>query len=151
MKAVFRNDIVEIQPISKKDCRVHLHTLDDSDRIKRSSAFLQLAASEVAKGYKVAEVSRNMQAMDRPKDRIQLAAAGGTWLNLKDIHNASSAWKKDNPDIRRQGCRLGWKEQRLQARDWLEKEAKHGGWYTADIQVSIHLFLSTSTSTNCFI
>ncbi len=73
------------------DCLEHAHALEDSDRWKRPSHFRSVAAAQVANGYKVAEVARNLRAVDRPADRTALHAAGGHWLSLKDVHNASAA------------------------------------------------------------
>ena len=41
----------------------HLHSLEDSDRWKRPSFVCQIAAREVANGYSVANVARNLQGV----------------------------------------------------------------------------------------
>ena len=41
----------------------HLHSLEDSDRWKRPSFVRQIAAREVANGYPVANVVRNLQGV----------------------------------------------------------------------------------------
>ena len=77
----------------------HLHTLEYSDRYKRNSALHGLAAEQVALGYKVAQIYRNLAAMDRPAARQQLHDAGGKFLTLKDVHNAAQAATVNAPDI----------------------------------------------------
>ena len=109
----------------------HLHSLEDSDRWKRPSFVRQVAAREVANGYPVANVARNLRGVDRPKDRQALQEAGGHWLSLKDVHNAGAAWKKENPDSRRDRSQGIWQEQALKVWEWLEKE----GWHVDAIQV----------------
>ena len=111
MRIVFRReeDIVEVERLS--DCQQHCHSLEDSDRIKQNSACRSLAASEVAKSYAVAAVSRNLSAVDRPKEQLLLKEAGSHWLSLKDCHNAGAAYKKQNPDTRRQGGLKEWQQQ----------------------------------------
>ena len=60
-----------------------------------------------------------------------LQEAGGHWLSLKDVHNAGAAWKKENPDSRRDRSQGIWQEQALKVQEWLEKE----GWHVDAIQV----------------
>ena len=55
----------------------HLHSLEDSDHWKRPSFVRQVAAREVANGYPVANVARNLRGVDQPKDRQALQEAGG--------------------------------------------------------------------------
>ncbi|MCJ1302905.1 2,5-diamino-6-(ribosylamino)-4(3H)-pyrimidinone 5'-phosphate reductase [Hypocenomyce scalaris] len=75
----------------------HAHALEDSDCYKQPSVFCALATREVANGYSVAEVARNLRGVNCPADRAALYAAEGRWLSLKDIHNACAAWKKQHP------------------------------------------------------
>lgn len=117
----------------------HAHTLDDSDRFKRPSVFRGLAAREVANGYTVAEVSRNIRAMHRPEDRKALFAAGGRWLTSKDVANACAAWKKQHPSSQQRGSFESWQEQALAVRESLEKE----GWHVEPIQVSSYPLYTT--------
>ena len=109
----------------------HLHTLEDSDRWKRPSWVHCVAAREVANGYWMADVARNLHGVDRPADRKVLQEAGGHWTSLKNIHNAGAAWKKQNPDSCHHGNLGTWEEQALEAQEWLEKE----GWHVDAIQV----------------
>ncbi len=127
MRIVFRReeDIVEVERLS--DCQQHCHSLEDSDRIKQNSACRSLAASEVAKSYAVAAVSRNLSAVDRPKEQLLLKEAGSHWLSLKDCHNAGAAYKKQNPDTRRQGGLKEWQQQQWEAGGWLESRQRWSG------------------------
>lgn len=122
-------NIVTIDRTGK--CLCHIHTLEDIDLRKRPSTFRDLAAIEVAKNYTVAEVARNLRAVDRPDDRKLLTDAGGWHLSLKDVHNASATWKKDHPNNKRQGNLSGWEEQRLETQEWLESEH----WHVENIEV----------------
>ena len=119
LKAVFHGeDFVEV--FRHGDCREHIHTMEEADRNKKHSAIRQLAAQETTHGYKTSEVSANLRAIHRPEDRKKLHEAGAHWLNLKDVHNQGAAWKAVNPDVRLQGARLYWQEQREDARKWLD-------------------------------
>ena len=52
---------------------------------------MKLAADEVANGYKTADMARNLRGVDRLANRQALDSAGGHYLSLKDVHNASAA------------------------------------------------------------
>ncbi|SLM33896.1 MULE transposase domain, partial [Lasallia pustulata] len=108
----------------------HIHSLDDCDRFKRPSVFRVLAVREVANGYSVAVVAKNLRAVNHSEDRKKLFAAGGKWLTSKDVHNACTTWKKQNPASKQRGNNETWQEQALEARIWLEKE----GWEVEPIQ-----------------
>ena len=114
----------------------HVHTLDDIEARKRSSAFRDLAAIEVAKNYTPSEVARNLRAVNRPEDQKLLIEVGRWHLSLKDVHNASAAWKKEHPNQKRRGNLSDWEEQRLDIREWLESEK----WHVENIKV-YYLFL----------
>lgn len=81
--------------------------------------------------YTASEVARNLRAVDWPEDRKLLTDAGGWHLSLKDVHNASAAWKKDHPNNKRQGNLSDWEEQRLETQEWLESEH----WHVENIEV----------------
>ncbi|KAA6411861.1 MAG: hypothetical protein FRX48_04011 [Lasallia pustulata] len=104
MRVVRHRGSVTVDCVSK--AQKHNHSLDDCDRFKRPSVFRVLAAREVANGYAVAEVAKNLRAVNRSEDRKKLFAAGGKWLTAKDVHNACTAWKNQNPVSRQQGDRL---------------------------------------------
>ena len=65
---------------------VHTHTMEDSDRWKNPSFIRTIVDREVAKGYRVADVTKALEK------------AGGLWTFLKDVQNAEAAWRKQNPD-----------------------------------------------------
>ncbi|KAA6409122.1 MAG: hypothetical protein FRX48_07466 [Lasallia pustulata] len=69
----------------------------------RPSVFRVLAARDVANGYAVAEVAKNICAVNCSEDRKKLFAARGKWLTAKDVHNACTAWKKQNPASQQRG------------------------------------------------
>ncbi len=66
MRVVTNGDCVTVSRTGV--CTEHVHTLEDSDRWKRPSHFRELAAAQVASGYKVADVARNLRGVDRPAD-----------------------------------------------------------------------------------
>ena len=78
MRVVRHRGSVTVDCISK--AQKHNHSLDDCDRFKRPSVFRVLAAREVANGYAVAEVAKNLRAVNRSEDRKKLFAAGGKCL-----------------------------------------------------------------------
>jgi hypothetical protein len=67
---------------------VHNHDLDYMDSIKRNSAVRNIAAAEVLKGYKPCDVARNLRENTRADNLRALQAAGGSYICLKDVHNA---------------------------------------------------------------
>lgn len=106
-------ELINIQQTEK--CPDHMHILDDIDTRKTPSAFRDLVAIEVAKNYALSEVARNLCVVDRPKDQKLFTEAGGWYLLLKDVHNTSTAWKKEYPDQKRRGNLSDWEQQRLDA------------------------------------
>ena len=69
----------------------HTHDLDHIDKIKRASALMDIARSEVMKGYMPASVYTVMS-----QDREKLTLAGGDHLNRNDVRNASQAWRQQH-------------------------------------------------------
>jgi len=71
----------------------HTHDLDHIDKIKRTSVLMEIAKSEVMKGYMPASVftvmNENMQ---------NLEAAGGRFLNRNDVRNASQTWRQSHSE-----------------------------------------------------
>ena len=66
----------------------HTHDLDHIDKIKRTSVLMEIARSEVMKGYMPASVFTIMN-----EDHAKLVAAGGRHLNRNDVRNASQNWR----------------------------------------------------------
>lgn len=95
----------------KSPCSSHNHTFDYSDSIKLNSAVWLTAGQEVAKGYTPAVVNRNLQGVKWAGNRDALKEAGGTYLDLKAVHNAGGDFKKTNPDIRMKGSKEEWEIQ----------------------------------------
>jgi len=93
MRVIFRMEERMVEVERHGDCQQHCHTLEDSVRMKQNSACRSLAASEVAEGYAVAAVLRNLSTVDRPKERPLLKQAGSHWLSLKGCHNAGAAYR----------------------------------------------------------
>ena len=62
MHIVFHKDHVTVSCTEK--CSQHSHILKNSDQFKRPSHFCSLTADQVASGYKVAEVVRNLYEMN---------------------------------------------------------------------------------------
>ncbi|KAL8715029.1 MAG: hypothetical protein Q9220_000986 [cf. Caloplaca sp. 1 TL-2023] len=71
----------------------HLHDLDTMDRIKRTTVLMEIARSEVMKGYMPASVYAVMI-----EDEEKLFASGGRHLNRNDVRNASQAWRQQHRD-----------------------------------------------------
>lgn len=71
------------------DSTQHTHDLDRMDQIKRTSVLMDIARSEVMKGYMPASVFTVMS-----EDVERLVAAGGRHLNRNDVRNASQAWRQ---------------------------------------------------------
>lgn len=69
----------------------HTHDLDHIDKIKRASVLMDIARSEVMKGYMPASVFTVMS-----QDPEKLAMAGGRHLNRNDVRNASQAWRQQH-------------------------------------------------------
>ena len=69
----------------------HSHSLDHIDKIKRTSVMMEIARSEVMKGYMPASVFTIMN-----EDPEKLAAAGGRHLSRNDVRNASQHWRHEN-------------------------------------------------------
>ena len=83
----------------KSPCSSHNHTFDYSDCIKLNSAIRSAAGQEVAKGYTSAVVNRNLLGVKWVGNRDALKDLGGTYLDLKAVHNAGGDFKKANLDI----------------------------------------------------
>ena len=71
----------------------HTHSLDHIDKIKRTSVMMEIARSEVMKGYMPASVFTVMN-----EDPEKLAASGGRYLNRNDVRNASQHWRQDHKE-----------------------------------------------------
>lgn len=69
----------------------HTHDLDHMDKIKRTSVLMEIARSEVMKGYMPASVYTIMN-----EDMEKLVAAGGRFLNRNDVRNASQHWRQQH-------------------------------------------------------
>lgn len=84
MRVVTEAGLVTVDQIGEG--LVHTHTMEDSDRWKNPSFIRTIVDREVAKGYRVADVTKALEK------------AGGLWTFLKDVQNAEAAWRKQNPD-----------------------------------------------------
>ena len=69
----------------------HTHDLDHIDKIKRTSVLMEIARSEVMKGYMPASVFTVMNV-----DYQKLCDAGGKYLNRNDVRNASQHWRQEH-------------------------------------------------------
>ena len=75
------------------DDREHSHDLDHIDKIKRTSVLMEIARSEVMKGFMPASVFTIMN-----QDFQKLCDAGGRYLNRNDVRNASQNWRQDHKE-----------------------------------------------------
>ena len=71
----------------------HTHDLDHMDKIKRTTVLMEIARSEVMKGFMPASVFTVMS-----EDIEKLAAAGGAYLNRNDVRNASQHWRQNRKE-----------------------------------------------------
>ena len=71
----------------------HSHDLDHIDKIKRTSVLMDIARSEVMKGYMPASVFTVMNS-----DYQKLSDAGGKYLNRNDVRNASQQWRQEHKE-----------------------------------------------------
>ncbi|KAL9126895.1 MAG: hypothetical protein Q9217_004129 [Psora testacea] len=71
----------------------HTHDLDHIDKIKRTSVLMEVARSEVMKGYMPASVFTVMNV-----DYQRLCDAGGKYLNRNDVRNASQHWRQEHKE-----------------------------------------------------
>ena len=71
----------------------HTHDLDHIDKIKRTSVLMEIARSEVMKGYMPASVFTVMN-----EDYQKLCDAGGQYLNRNDVRNASQQWRQGHKE-----------------------------------------------------
>lgn len=67
----------------------HAHDLDHMDKIKRNTVLMDIARSEVMKGYMAPSVHTVMC-----EDTDKLLQAGGRYLSRNDVRNASGAWRQ---------------------------------------------------------
>ncbi|CAF9918983.1 MAG: 2,5-diamino-6-(ribosylamino)-4(3H)-pyrimidinone 5'-phosphate reductase [Heterodermia speciosa] len=78
---------ITIIPVGDQD--EHTHDLDHIDEVKRTSVLMDIARSEVMRGYMPASVFTVMN-----EDPEKLAMSGGRHLNRNDVRNASQAWRQ---------------------------------------------------------
>lgn len=74
--------------ISRIGSHSHSHNLDTMDKLKRNSVVMDIARSEVMKGFMPASVFTVMNA-----DYNKLTTIGGKFLKTNDVRNASQAWR----------------------------------------------------------
>ena len=82
----------------------HLDTLDEADQAKIPSVFKDLAAKQVAKGYAIADIARNLRGVDNPELRAAIQQAGGKWMSRQDVRNAGASWLRAHPNTYRAGA-----------------------------------------------
>ncbi len=73
-------------------CTEHTHDLDYIDKIKRNSVVMEIAKSEVMKGYMLPSVFALMK-----EDEKKLVTAGGQYLIKSDISNTTATWRHEHP------------------------------------------------------
>ena len=78
-----------ISLIKVGDQTEHTHDLEHLDKIKRSTVLMDIARSEVMKGYMPASVFTIMS-----EDPGKLILSGGRFLSRNDVRNASQAWRQ---------------------------------------------------------
>lgn len=74
------------------DFKEHTHDLDHMDQVKRNSVVMEIAKSEVMKGYMLSSVLTLMKESEK-----RLAIAGGQYLSRNDVSNVSAAWRQEHP------------------------------------------------------
>ena len=112
----YEDDVLQMVSIKRHGaCLEHNHTLEYLDAIKINDGVKSAVGGEVSRGYRVADINRNLQGVRFEENREALLEAGGQHVNLKAIHNAGAQFKRQNPDIRKRGNREDWEEQRQAA------------------------------------
>lgn len=74
------------------DHKQHTHDLDHMDQVKRNSVVMQIAKSEVIKGYTLSSILALLN-----EDKAKLTIAGGRYLTRSDVSNASATWRQKHP------------------------------------------------------
>ena len=105
--------------ISRSGPGLHNHDLREIDSAKRNTAIRELAADEVAKGYKPSHVHRNLRGGRCEANHKILDTADGFNLSLKDVHNAGKSWLAVNKDVRLLGAEQPWQLQQDDAMEAL--------------------------------
>jgi hypothetical protein len=134
LKVVTAGDHVRVE--RHGECPEHCHTLDEADSYKRNSALRDMAAQQVAEGFKPSEVFNNLRGSAHTPKRRKFQAAGGKFLKLGDIHNAGEAWIKQNPGLRRFDANAVAARQVASASKWLREH----NWCSRQLQVSFYSF-----------
>lgn len=57
-------------------------------------------ATEVAKGYRLSDINKNIKGITWAANKKALRDAGGAHLDLKKVHNVGAKWKFQNPNMR---------------------------------------------------
>lgn len=96
-----------------KPCASHCHDSDyiDKIKIKINSEVRTAAATEVAEGYRKADINRNLNGTKHTPNLTALTDVGGRHMTLKHIRNAGREWTARNPDLRAIGSNETWKLQ----------------------------------------
>jgi hypothetical protein len=99
LKAVVKDSMVEVLWIVPSRTHLEICTLEEADRLRRPSYFFEAAADSVQSGFRASVVTRIAVAMDgTPAQRAVIQDAGGRFFSRRDVHNASAAWGRANPD-----------------------------------------------------
>lgn len=103
------------------EAEVHNHEMEHMDMLKRNKALRDLVGGEVANGYQPHQIFRNLQGYHRgPEAQQTLTAAGGEYMQRRDVVNAGLVHCKANPDPHCVGAKYQWAEQQLELIEWLE-------------------------------
>ena len=93
VRIAFKDGRYHISRGSTSDVR-HSHDLDYLDGVKRNSAIMAIARREAAKAF--APVSTFWKMWDEPQ---KMREAGGQYMKIADVRNASSVWRAEHPDV----------------------------------------------------
>lgn len=115
---------ISLHTDEKSPCSSHNHTFDYSDSIKLKSAVWLAVGQELAKDYTLAAVNRNLQRVKWAGNRDILKDVGGTYLDLKAVHNAGGNFRKANPDIQMKGAKEEWEIQLNDCYDNLQNQGE---------------------------
>jgi hypothetical protein len=112
----------EIKAVSRE----HTHDLDAIDAYKRNSVLRAKVMDLVWRAVPPPEILSGMRGISiLDNGQNQLVAAGGRYLDLKDIHNWKREFKKENPDLRQRDRDAKWEIQLERALNCFEN---HPGW-----------------------
>ena len=85
----YEGDVKKVT-ISRIGEHSHSHDLDSMDKLKRNTVVMEIARSEVMKGFMPASVFTVMNT-----DPYKLSTIGGKFMKTNDVRNSSQTWRQN--------------------------------------------------------